>query len=382
MSENGLAKVEEIIQDRSSTAKRLKSEGKKIIAWQCCYPPLEILTAAGLVPYRITGAMKEPPDEAEAYLERIMCPYCRSAFSVGLKGGYDFCDGVIMPHSCDNVVKLYDVWRLTLKPAYSYFVNVPHSWSEPSIEFFEKEIETFKKSIEELVGRAISDQQLREAIDLHNQNRALVRELYELKKPDPPLLSGAETMKILLAVMSIPVKEGNELLKSVIKEIKARRVSPDKKGVRLLVVGAEMDDPAFIALIEESGAKVVMDDLCIGIRPFWQDVEVTNKPLKAIAHRYLTGIDCPRIFKPSKATYEEDLQSRFGHIRDFAEEFAVKGVIFYMVRFCDIFNFDFPDMKYYMEKAGFPSLYMEGEYTTVSVARVKTITQAFLETIS
>ncbi len=381
MSEKGLARVEQICKDRPATVKRLKSEGKKIIGWLCCYPPLEILTAAGLVPYRMTGAMTESPDLAEAYVERIMCPYCRSCLDVGLKGRLDFLDGVIMPHSCDNIVKLYDIYRLTLKPSYSYFINVPHTCSEPSIEFFEKEVETYKSSIEKLVGRTIPDNEIRKAIDLHNQNRALVRELYQLKKQDPPLLSGTETVKILLAVMSIPVTEGNELLKDVIKEIKARR-APDKKGVRVLIVGAELDDPAFMDLIEESGAKVVMDDLCIGSRPFWHDVAVTNGTLKAISLRYLEGVDCPRIFKPSLPTYQEDLEQRFGHLRAFAEEYAVKGVIFYMVRFCDIFNFDFPDMRYYMEKAGFPSLFMEGEYTITSPARVKTLVQAFVETIS
>ncbi len=382
MPENGLAKVEQIYQDRGKRVKELQSEGKKIFAYFCCYPPLEILTAGGVVPYRIMGDVYRSPDHADSYIEDIMCPYARSTFDTALTGNYEFCEGLIFPHSCDNVCKLYDIWRLHIKPTFSHFVNVPHSFSQPSYEFFEQEIIRFKKGVERVIQREITDGQISRAIELHNQNRALVRELYELKKPDPPLLSGSETMKTIIAVMSLPVEESNKLLRSVIEEVKQRKPNPVNRGVRVLVVGACIDDPAFIELVEECGGSVVADELCVGTRPYWHDVKPTNGPLKSLAVRYLEGIDCPRTYKEQVGTYVENLDNRFGHIRRFAEEFKVRGVIFYMMRFCDIFNIDFPEMKGYMEKLGFRGLFVEGEYTMLSPARLKTRVQAFLETLS
>lgn len=61
------------------------------------------MTALGMVPYRIMGNLREPVTEADAYLETEVCPYIRNCFDRGLKGDYGFLDGVVVPHSCENV---------------------------------------------------------------------------------------------------------------------------------------------------------------------------------------------------------------------------------------------------------------------------------------
>ena len=70
MSE-GLARAEQIYQDRGGRAKELKAEGKKIIGYLCTLTPVELITAAGLVPYRITGSMETPITQYHSYLETI-----------------------------------------------------------------------------------------------------------------------------------------------------------------------------------------------------------------------------------------------------------------------------------------------------------------------
>ena len=379
MPEEGLTKVEEIYQDRSSRVRELKKEGKKILPYFCCYVPLEILTAANLIPYRILGDVREPITLANAYLEDITCPYVRSCFDIALKGKYDFWDGFISCHSCDNVTKVYDIWRLHLHPTYSHFVNVPHTRTEAASQFFEAELSTFKRSIERFAGQEIATESLNRAVELHNQNRALMRELYDLRKPDPPLISGSEMTKVIVAAMSLPVEEGNETIRKVIKEIKERGNKPEKRA-RILISGPELDDPAFIELVEDSGANVVMDDLCIGTRSYWYDVEINGDPLHNLADRYLK-VNCPRFFDAKTGTHQEDLENRFGYIRDFARDYNVDGVILYTVRFCDIFGFGIPDMREFLEGAGFPVLCIEDEYTMASMARLKTRVQAFLEMI-
>ena len=55
--------------------------------------------------------------------------------------------------------------------------------------------------------------------------------------------------------------ESNEVLRSIIEEVSARKDGPEKRAARLLVYGCEIDDFAFIDLVEASGASVVIDDL-------------------------------------------------------------------------------------------------------------------------
>ena len=40
---------------------------------------------------------------------------------------------------------------------------------------------------------------------LYNETRALIRELYELRKAENPVISGTETLKIILAATSMPI---------------------------------------------------------------------------------------------------------------------------------------------------------------------------------
>jgi len=106
-AENSLKAAKEIYRNRSKRAKELRSEGKKVMGYFCCYIPLELVTAAGIVPYRIMGDTKEPTTEADTYLDPVFCPYVRTCFDIAMKGRYDFLDGSLWPTSCDNLINVY-----------------------------------------------------------------------------------------------------------------------------------------------------------------------------------------------------------------------------------------------------------------------------------
>lgn len=376
----GLARARELYQNRGQRAKELRDNGKKVIGYICCYPPAELVTAAGFVPYRITGSL-EPITEADAYLETLMCPYVRSCLDLGLKGKYDFVDGMIWPHTCDNVQKTYDIWKHYVPHAYFKYLDVPHMTDTSSFEFFTKELDVVKESLEEFAGDKITEERLNEAIAAHNENRVLLRQLAGLKKQDPPLISGTEMTQVMMAVMSIPVDEANELLRSIIEEVSTRKDGPQSKAARLLVYGCEIDDIAFIKLVEESGANVVIDDLCFGTRYYWEDVATDGDPLKNLADRYLGKIMCPRTYRRSPGTRQQDLDNRFGYLREFAKSFNVNGAILYIIRYCDTFEFDVPDVRDYLQDAGIPCLHLEDDYSLTSIGGFKTRIQAFLEMI-
>ena len=379
-----LQKARELSENRDSRAKELKSEGKKIIGYFCSYFPLEILTAADLVPYRITGRLTETVTDAHSYCDPAVCPFITSCFDAALKGAYDFLDGWVTPDSCDSRVNLYRIWNYNRPMPYSYWLNVPNFLDEASFKFFKEELVLFKESIEKFTQMEISEHKLRDAIDLHNEQRALLRELYQLRKPEPPLIWGSEVLQIQIAIASLPIEEGNQLLKGVISEIKERSDGPESKK-RLLVWGPEIDHPALFKLIEDSGGNVVTDDTCLGTRYFWYDVNNNTDLLDGFSDRYLNRVMCPRTIRGKGdgwATYQQDLEERFGHIRDFAKEFSVDGVILYVMKFCDLHEFDVPDLRDYLEKDGLPVLHIESDYSMAAVGALKTRVEAFLEMIA
>ena len=384
----GLAKVGEIYQNRSDRAKELRAEGKKVIGYFCIYPVLEMLTALDIVPHRILGDSRETITRADTCLPSTVCSFVRSCLDLALKGQYDFLDGVVMAHTCDIVEKLNYIWKIYQKPPYFHFLDIPHTANRAAIRLHKQLLEEFKQTLESFTGKELTREKLIEAIKDHNQQRALVRELYDLRKPDPPLISGTETLQVMVALMSLPVNEGNSLLRQVISEVKERNIGSPKKLPRLLVWGSIIDDTALLGMIEDLEANVVIDDTCVGSRAYFPDVEITDNPLDGLASRYLADLKCPRTFQETslenanKKNYMNDLESRFGYLRDYASEWNVDGVILQSLRYCDTHGYEVPGLKYYLDSIGLPSIYLECNYSDASLAMQKTRVQAFLEVIN
>jgi benzoyl-CoA reductase subunit C len=370
----GIARAQELYQDRTARARELAASGHRVVGYFCCYTPVEFLTALDMVPYRIQGGVGRPLEKADRYLETIVCPYVRSCFDLALGGEYDFLSGVVIPHTCDAMHRLYDIWDYHLKPPYSHCLTVPHMTHEASFEYFRNELEVFRKGLERFGGRPASEEGLAEAIRLHNLSRALLRELYELRKSDPPPVSGTEVTWILTAGMTIPVREFITLLESVLDEVRNRQPAGGGEP-RILIVGNELDDASLVGLIEGSGARVVMDDVCTGSRSFWKDVDASGGAVKGLAGRYLGGVTCPCTYRSGKAG------ERFSYVGDYIREWSVNGVLLYAIRFCDTYQLDAPEIMDYVEGLGLPVLFIEDDYIKPPLAQWKTRVEAFLETI-
>lgn len=382
----GLTKAMEIYQDRSRRAKELKAGGKRIIGYNCIYAPLEMIAALDLEPYGLFGDMKEPASKADRGLPAAFCHIMRSLLDLGLKGRYDFLDGIVMPHSCDALEKTAHVWQCLIPNSYFHFIDMPCALHEESLEYFKGQLIDLKKTLESFAGKELSSQKLRKAIETYNEQRALVRGLYDLRKPDPPLISGTENLQVIKALMSIPAEEGNKLLREVISEVKERKSGPRKKAPRLLVWSHILDDVALVETIEDAGASIVIDDCCVGRRAYQTDVAITEDPLDGLTDYYLTKITCARTFKEAvfgetKKDRVADLESRFGYMKDYVDEWNVNGAVLLLVKYCDPFGFEVTEVSDYFDSLGLPNTYLEHSYSEGSLAPLRTRAQAFLETL-
>jgi benzoyl-CoA reductase/2-hydroxyglutaryl-CoA dehydratase subunit BcrC/BadD/HgdB len=314
-------------------------------------------------------------------METIVCPFVRNVYDSILKGKYQYLDGLVLPHLCDSMDRTSDIWSYTLELPYFHFLNVPHVTDGPSLEFTKEIYRIFIKSLEDATGRKISDQDMAQAIGDHNRNREVMRELYNLRKFDAPLISGVEMMKVLVAAMSLPVQESTALIESVIKEVKNRPGESGTRQARIMVIADQIDDVAISDIIESAGAWQVMDDISIGSKMYDSDVDVDSDPIEALADRYLRKVKLPTSVD-SGYTYDESLEPRFGHLRRYIRDFNVNGVILVIYRYCDPFGFEVPTVKRFVESTGAQVLYLEDEYSVSALPRLKTRIEAFLEMIS
>jgi len=381
ISLSGFAAAEKYYSDYGSRARELKKSGREVMGYLSALCPVEILTAAGVVPIRLKGSVSTAITKSDAYMETMVCPFVRNVFDSALKGRYEYLDGMVLSHQCDSIDRTYDVWSYNLKFPYWHFINYPHVTDDASIEFTNEILRIFLRTLETFTGRSIGAQALREAIRAHNENRKAMRELYDLRKEERPRISGSEMMKVLVASMSLPVNESTAMIKKVIAETKKRAPAAGGTKARIMLVGDQIDDVAIIHAIEGADALLVMDDLSTGSKLYWGDVDATDDPLRGLSERYLKKLKFPTTFVAGD-TYAETLEARFGHLREHIAEFRVNGAILFIYRYCDPYGFEVPAMKNFIESTGTPVLYIEDEYSTSSLARVKTRIEAFVEMIS
>ena len=348
--------------------------GKKVFGWLCTYVPEEIMHAAGILPVRITGYSQETElDDGNAYLYVNNCSFSRSCLQLGLRGEYEFLDGVVGGSTCDGARRLFDLWRNYIGTPFHHVLTVPRKYTEKAHALYHHEVVQFTRHLEEFLGLKITDEALYDSIKLYNESRKLLRRLYDLRKLENPPITGAETMEVLEASFRMPKEIFNEWLESLHDEIRESGNSHTSRA-RLMLVGSVLTNPEFIKAIEDQGGLVVTDELCTSTR-YWGDpvvLEGSESPLEAIARRYLNNFPCARMF-PS--------DERFDRIIEYALDFKVDGVISQIIRYCVPYAHDLPLLTKRLKEHGIPILALDVEYGTSGSGQIQTRVQAFLEMI-
>jgi len=349
-----------------------KHQGKKVFGWLCTYVPEEIIHAAGALPIRITGYSKEMElEDGTAYLYINSCSFSRSCLQLGLKGEYDFLDGVAGGSTCDGARRLFDLWRNYIDTPFYHVLTVPRKYTQSAHDLYHSQVLQFKVHLEEFMGIQITDESLYQSIGVYNESRALLKRLYELRKLDNPPITGTETMEVLNACFRMPKELFNEWLSNLLDELEASD-NASKSRARLMLVGSAITNPELIGSIEELGGLIVTDELCTGTR-YWSDPVVLDKnstPVEAISRRYLNNFPCARMF-PS--------DERFNRILDLARDFRVDGVISQIIRYCVPYAHDLPLLTEKLKANGIPTLALDVEYGTSGSGQIRTRVQAFLE---
>jgi len=358
--------------NRHEYAKEWKERtGGKVIGYFCTYVPEEIFYAANILPVRILGS-HEPQDVSEPHIFAMFCPFCRDCLAQGLKGRYDYLDGIMIAQSCLHIRQAYTSWDLHIPVDFKYYLPHPmHLQSPHAVPYLTEELKTFKKAVEEWTGKQITNDDLKRGIEIMNSNRQLLQQVYELRKNPNPPLTGLEAMYMVVSSQMTDKREHNKALEELLQELPSRNL--DNPGERLMILGSEDDDTEFIAMVENLGARFVIDEHCTGTRYFNTKVDINEDLLASIAERYIKRIPCPSKDWPQRI--------RLDYILKLAKEYDVKGAIIMQMKFCDPHELDTVAIKEALEKnLNIQTLFLEFD-VTVPIGQFKTRVEAFLEII-
>ena len=363
----------EIFDKRHDYAREWKARtGGRGLGYFCTYLPEELAYAAGALPVRIFGS-HQPQDVTDRHIYSMYCPYCRDCLAQGLLGKYDYLDGIAKARSCIHMRNAFASWELNIPLSYSHFISTPSNiQSSRAKPFLIKELDRFKKSLEEWTAKEISQEDMERAIDIYNTNRCLTKQLYMLRQRTIPPILGAEAMDIVLSSQVMDKAEHNVLLQEIWQNIDQRQNERDP-GIRLMLIGSEDDDTEFVRMVESLGATIVVDEHCTGTRYFWNEVIPEEDKLAAIAQRYIERPPCPAKDFPERR--------RWPYIFKLIDDYHVQGVILIQQKFCDPHEFDIPPLIALLKERNIPSLFLEFDITT-PIGQFRTRVEAFLEMLA
>lgn len=282
-----LFQCRELVEDTDfPTVRRWREGGGKVVGHFQVYFPEEIAHAAGLLPFKVRGAPIEPT-QADSHFGSYLCSIIKTSLELALSGRVPLELFVTHP-ICDAARNLAGVWGRNV----SYPCRILYLPQNPNSGFAARylrdEYDRVRTLCAEVAGHDVTDEALRRSIDVFNENRALLRRLYSLKREHPWLLPVDEAYVLMAVGGLVPREEHNDLLRTVLPLLEARSL-PRRDKVRVILEGGFCEQPPLDLLraIARS-CYVVDDDLLVGLRWLVSDVPSGGDPLQALAESYIT----------------------------------------------------------------------------------------------
>lgn len=282
-----LGAVRDLVEDPDfPTVRRWRESGGRVVGHFQVYFPEEIAHAAGLLPVKVRGAQIDTR-QAEARFGSYLCSIVKTSLELALGGRLEL-DMFVTHPICDAARNLAAVFGRNM-PYLSQILYLPQNAnSSHSGVYLEHEYRRLARTIEAIDGaHPITDGALAASIEVFNENRRLLRRLYQVKRERPWLISPEDAYVLVAVGGCITRDEHNALLAYALPLIEARGV-PKQDRLRVVFEGGFCEQPP-LDLLRTIGQScyVVDDDLLIGLRWIESDVAPGANPWHALAHAYL-----------------------------------------------------------------------------------------------
>jgi benzoyl-CoA reductase/2-hydroxyglutaryl-CoA dehydratase subunit BcrC/BadD/HgdB len=317
-----------------SIRKWIKEEGRKAVGSTIADVPEEVIYAFGFLPVALVGTDK-PLKKAPSRLPDNACSLARSNLELALSYEGDLFDGFVLPQVCDTTQHLSDIWRISFPDKYVESFLAPRQADRPSARYWvREEIERLIASLSNWSGRTISDDDLWDSIKVHNENKELLKGIYEIRKTNPATLTNKEMFALIKLSMQVDKAEFNKSLKKIKEGLEPKTA---EGYTDVILVGITCDPPEVYDTIDELKLNVVGDTLVTGTRFLQGMVTVNGNPIDALVERHFKrGFYSP---------IHDDVFKNFEEIKALYTRTGAKAIIFVHIEFCESQEYDLPDLK-------------------------------------
>ena len=345
------ARLLDAYENREKAARQWREKGGKVVGKMGFDVPDELIIAAGMLPIQIYADPRKELKETNKYLEFAFEPVVRAQFEKLIDGTYaDQIDYLAISNSTDVIIRIFLYLRELHRqeperrmPEISFIdiLFTRHRLHQTRNEFV---FDLFRKDVERWAGHPVTDEDIRKAGIICNENRAALRAMAELRHGKEVRISGSEAFVIISAGLFMERTAHTELVRAVTEAAKSW---PVLEGPRVFFTGAEQEDTTLFEMIEDAGMVIVGDDINWGDRYYDRDFNMNYSVLRALVDRYML-----REFSAKKATPQE----RLGALDREVDAAGAEGVIFYTHLYDEVAAFDIPKQKKSLEGRGIKTI--------------------------
>lgn len=357
-------------------AKELKDKDIPLIGVFCTYFPQEIALAMGAATVSLCATSDETIADAEQDLPRNLCPLIKSSYGFAKTDKcpfFFFSDLIVGETTCDGKKKMYE-YLSDYKPV--HVMELPNSQSEAGLKLWKDEIIKLKTILEEMFDVKISEEDIKKAIKIKNNERKALKKFYELGKKEPVAMLGQDIFKVINGTTfsfdkeEIP-KQMDELIDKINYEYEAEKKYESKP--RILITGCPIGGAAekVIKAIEDNGAYVVGFENCSVAKAVDELVDEENPDVyDALSRKYLSiGCSC---MSPNT--------NRIKLLNKMIDEYKVDAVVDVILTACHTYNVETLSIKRFVNnEKNKPYMSVETDFSTNDIGQLNTRMAAFIE---
>ncbi|MHC4552140.1 MAG: double-cubane-cluster-containing anaerobic reductase [Planctomycetota bacterium] len=364
------SRFDNMIQNCYDYASQAHAAGQPIIGIMCEYTPRELIMAAGAIPVCLCGGSEEKITHAETDLPTGLCPLIKSTYGYYRTQTNPFLEMaavIVAETTCDGKKKMYE---LMAERKEMYILELPQKPDDPdAMEHWVRELHKFREYLQVKFGTAITDDDLRNAIETMNRERQLRRKLAEMNQTSPPTWTGQQ----LLAFKSIISGIEEDLQEYQRLSENGSCSNPCKSRPRVLLTGVPTVHGAekVIDLIEKAGGTVVCMENCTGVKPIVEDIAAdTSDPMRTIAEKYF-HLPCSVMTANS---------GRIDLLKTLIADYRPDCIVDLVWQGCLTYDVEAYWIKQLADEAKLPYLKIVTDYSPSDAARLALRVEALLET--
>ena len=353
---NGLAFLQQAYGDRLAAARAAHAAGTPVVGYVGNTVPVELITATGCFAVRIAPVAGDA-HRADAHVESFSDLDTRLIFAAYCEGAYDCLRLLIVPRSTEPLHKLYlslrEAQRIGLVKSGPelWLYDILHTQRDSSHAYGLARTGELLDKLASIGGTRPDKAALTDAVALSNQTRLLLQLLQQRRAAHA--ISGREAHQATGALHFLAPQQGQAAL----REWLAADTHTPALGPRLLVTGCPLDHDALHARVEQSGARIVLEDDDWGSRAAAPLVAIGRPPLQALFEHAWRDRPCPRLHPAPLAQ---------SWLAQALQQPVFDAVLFNLPQPEDSYGWRFPAARDLVQRAGLPWLLLRRDARTAT----------------